>query len=104
MTTLAAHPIDPLGVLAMHGHQHPVQAHHSIRHDHQVHMVRHEAKGDDVNIVISRLRAQQAKVGVRITGRMKDGLTMIATLGDVMWNSREDYAASTGHAPSLTRI
>jgi cytolysin-activating lysine-acyltransferase len=63
-----------------------------------MHVVRHQAVSDDLHIGGPACASQQAAIQRVITIVEESCLATIATLGDVVWHSRNDNSRFTGHA------
>src|SRR5262245_63212684 len=95
------HPIDSLGVLAVHGAQRSMHPILGRWHENQMNVIRHEAIGSDFHFLPSRVGVQKAQVGLLITIHKEYWLAMISALSDVMRNAWKDRSSLSGHVQKL---
>lgn len=97
-------PVDILGVAEMHPSDGPRQSIGTVRCGNEVNMVGHQTKADDRHVRGDGFLRQYAEVGTAIIINEKDGLTVIATLGNVVGYFGDDNASGSRHKKQCTII
>jgi hypothetical protein len=103
VSALLTQAIDALRISAMHCFERAMQPVRVCGDEDDVHMVRHQAVGDDLDPEITRVFVQKVQIGGHVTRTMEDPLATIPALSHVMGNPRKHHARSSRHASTLGR-
>ncbi len=103
MPRQSPHAIDTLGILAMDRAQHPMETLGGLRYRDEVHVIRHEAIRDYLHAIAFGMNFQQSEVGHLIRGAEEDRLAVVAALGEVVRNTRDQNSGATRHIAEFAR-